>query len=250
MKKLSILIIAFIFSSILTYAQDKMEITISNKYNIITKGAVDLGLPSGTLWAATNLGANTPFETGNTYAWGETIPFTQKEVSNEDLFMTWKYYKFYHIGGPETGNYLTKYNTDENLGAIDGKTVLETEDDAASISLGDEWSLPNKAHFEELLTECEWIHYTNDNLKQNKNKFDYMSGYIVVGPNGNAIFLYATEIYTCPDYYSMYWSSEISDNPIYAYALYIEPDSSSSPAIHIMSERRAENHCIRPVKTK
>ena len=46
---------------------------------------VDLGLPSGTLWATCNLGASSPEEYGDYYAWGET---EQKD------YYDWDTYKF------------------------------------------------------------------------------------------------------------------------------------------------------------
>ena len=47
---------------------------------------IDLGLPSGTLWAKCNLGASTPQETGKYYAWGETIGYTQEQAGTDRKF--------------------------------------------------------------------------------------------------------------------------------------------------------------------
>ena len=43
---------------------------------------VDLGLPSGLKWATCNVGANTPEEYGNYYAWGEIVPKTDYSDEN------------------------------------------------------------------------------------------------------------------------------------------------------------------------
>ena len=91
---------------------------------------VNLGLPSGTIWAACNLGAESPEEYGDYYAWGETEP--------KDKY-TWNTYKF------GTKNNLTKYNRK------DGKTILDPEDDAAHVVLGGKWHIPTKDQIQELI---------------------------------------------------------------------------------------------------
>jgi len=104
---------------------------------------VDLGLPSGTLWATENIkDAN-----GNElyFAWGETQGYTAEQVGTDKNF-SWEDYEF----GTDTA--LTKYNE------TDGLTVLEPEDDAATANWGDGWRMPTKEEFEELTanTEYEW----------------------------------------------------------------------------------------------
>ena len=96
--------------------------------------SVDLGLPSGTIWAACNLGASSPEECGYYYAWGETEP--------KDKY-TWGNYKF------ETQNNFIK--NFEKYNKEDGKTILDSEDDAAHVVLGGEWHMPTKKQIEELL---------------------------------------------------------------------------------------------------
>ena len=99
---------------------------------------VDLGPPSGTLWATFNIGASAPEEAGLFFAWGETKP--------KDNY-TWTNYQ--HCDG----TYLTmnKYCTDDYYGTVDGKTQLEPADDAATVLLGKGWSMPTKEQFEELV---------------------------------------------------------------------------------------------------
>ena len=96
--------------------------------------SVDLGLPSGTIWAACNLGASSPEECGYYYAWGEIEP--------KDKY-TWGNYKF------ETQNNFIK--NFEKYNKEDGKTILDSEDDAAHVVLGGEWHMPTKEQIEELL---------------------------------------------------------------------------------------------------
>ena len=91
---------------------------------------VDLGLPSGTLWATCNVGANSPEEYGDYFAWGETT--TKSSYS----WSTYKYCK----GSSST---MTKYCTSSYYGTVDNKTELEPSDDAATANWGSEWQMPS-----------------------------------------------------------------------------------------------------------
>ncbi len=109
---------------------------------------VDLGLPSGLLWAKCNLGASSPEEYGDYYAWGET---TTKEVYN------WSTYKY------SNGDYnqLTKYCNSSSYGHngfTDNLTTLDAMDDAAKQKLGSGARMPTRAEWEELInnTTAEW----------------------------------------------------------------------------------------------
>ena len=109
---------------------------------------IDLGLPSGTLWACCNVGADKPEDYGDYFAWGEVTPKSE---------YNWGTYKWCN-GSNST---LTKYCTHSdygNDGFVDNKTVLEAEDDAAHANWGGGWRMPTKAEFEELLanTTYEW----------------------------------------------------------------------------------------------
>lgn len=118
-------------------------------YNILLIGNpmldfVDLGLPSGTLWATMNVGANNPEEYGDYFAWGETTP---KDVYN------WSTYKWCN------GDYnkLTKYCNNSgwgNNGFVDNKTELDPEDDAATANWGEMWCMPTLEQIQELVNNC------------------------------------------------------------------------------------------------
>mgnify|MGYP002615890975 CR=1 FL=1 len=97
---------------------------------------VDLGLPSGNLWATCNLGASAPEQYGDYYAWGEVEP-KQKYTSLN--------HKWYKEGAPSQG--FTKYNNE------DGKLTLEDEDDAVIQNLGNGWRTPTLADFRELTNQ-------------------------------------------------------------------------------------------------
>jgi len=131
---------------------------------------VNLDLPSGTLWATCNVGASSPADYGDYFAWGETSP---KE------WYAWENLK-YRIGGTFYADVkFSKYVSVPSRGNVDGKTVLELQDDAAFVSRGGIWRMPDKSEWQELKDHCDW--------KWTKEDGHY--GYKVTGRNGAGIFL-------------------------------------------------------------
>lgn len=108
-------------------------------YTKIRHEFVDFGLPSGTLWAKMNVGAESETDTGLYFAWGETEGYTAEQVGVDKQF-TWADYKFNPSGDGET---FTKYTS--------GEETLELIDDAAAVNMGGQWHMPNEAQIEELL---------------------------------------------------------------------------------------------------
>ncbi len=152
---------------------------------------VDLGLPSGTLWATCNIGANKPEDYGDHFAWGET------ESKEEDLF-DWGTYKWC-MGSLYT---LTKYCVSSDYGYngfVDNKTELEPEDDAAYVNWGPLWRMPTLEQEQELLSNCTWEWTTRNSV----------NGYQVTGPNGNSLFLPAAYGY---NWEATYWSRTVSSD--------------------------------------
>ena len=130
---------------------------------------VDLGLPSGTLWATMNIGANSPEDFGDYFAWGETAPKESFDMSS---------YKWCN----GTWNTMTKYCTDTNTGYngfTDGKTELDPEDDAVYVNWGPSWRMPTWEQQEELMYNCTW----------EWAQVNGVNGQLVTGSNGNSIFL-------------------------------------------------------------
>ena len=138
-------------------------------------GYIDLGLTSGTLWAATNIGATKPEADGEHFAWGETT--TKNEY-------TWETYTYCE------GSYdaITKYCTNSDYGYngfTDGMDELLPEDDAAYIHWGNLWRTPSDAMWAELEAECDWVWTT----------LNRTNGYVVTSKvNGNSIFLPAAGV--------------------------------------------------------
>ena len=116
---------------------------------------VDLGLPSGTKWATCNVGADSPEDYGDFFAWGETTPKSSYSNSN--------------------------YNYSSN------PTTLPLDKDAASVNWGGSWRVPTNEEQCELInksyTTCTWT--TQNGVK----------GYKVTSKiNGNSIFLPAAGV--------------------------------------------------------
>ena len=178
---------------------------------------VDLGLPSGTLWAETNIGASTPYEDGDYFAWGETKSKSSYTESN---------YKYWG----------SKYNS------ADGKTSLSASDDAATAKWGDGCRIPSTTELKELKSKCSWSW---------KSNYNGASGYLVTGPNGNSIFLPAAGLRDEEELEfhgteGNYWSCQPnSDDKYYAQLL-----SFGRNDMDIFSSDRYLGFSIRPVTTK
>ena len=147
-----------------------------NVYSLAVGGVtyeyVDLGL--SVKWAKCNVGAEKETDAGLYFAWGETTGYTASQVGTDKQF-SWSDYKY----GNSSSN-LTKYNQS------DGKTVLESADDAATQIMGSDWRMPTEAEFQELLanTNKEWTQVNCVNGYKFTAKKD-TSKYIFIPAAGN-----------------------------------------------------------------
>lgn len=162
---------------------------------------VDLGLPSGTLWATCNIGAAASEESGDYFSWGETSP-------KEDY--SWDTYQFGKWGSSFTKYFMSPF--EGYPGFADNLKVLEECDDAASVLWGGGWHIPTYRQWKELINNCTLdgphVNGTND--------------WAFVGPNGNRLVLPFAGFKggtTVSGYHGYYWSSSL-------YAEY--PDDSGS----------------------
>ena len=192
---------------------------------------VDLGLPSGTLWATCNVGANSPEEYGDYFAWGETAPKSDYSLS------TYKYCKGFY-------DTMTKYCTESYYGTVDNKTELEPSDDAATVNWGSDWQMPSREQRAELINS----NYTTTTWTTLNGKYGRK---ITSKSNGNSIFLPAAG---CRDATSLidagsdgyYWSRSLdAGNSGSACSLYF--DSSN---IGNSSCSRYSGQSVRPVRVK
>ena len=153
---------------------------------------IDLGLPSGMKWAACNIGANSPEEIGDYFAWGEIKPkenyCLENSLTHEKNIATSKNRLWNISGNP-------KY-------------------DAATANWGEEWRMPTKDEMLELITFCELEKDVMLNGKQ---------GLKIIGPNGNSIFLphnsVAFEKMFLKKRYCNYWTSSAMAGVFHSFRL-------------------------------
>ena len=163
---------------------------------------VDLGLPSGNLWATCNVGAETPEGYGHYFAWGET---ESKTTYN------WSTYK--HCNGAYY--LLTKYCNLPNYGYqsyTDDLTVLEAIDDAATVNWGTGWRMPTQE-------ECSELYENTTNTWTVQNG---VNGRLFTASNGNSIFLPAAgwrhdDVLDSEGISGGYWLSSLGSGPYLAW---------------------------------
>ncbi len=170
---------------------------------------VDLCLPSGTLWATRNVGATSPEEYGDYFAWGEIVSKVEYD---------WSTYKYCN-GSDRT---LTKYCNLTNYGYngfIDNLSTLLAEDDVASVNWGENWRIP---------TWDEWLELYNCT----SNTWTIMNGVngrLFTASNGNSLFLPAAGQHFESDFIhdgdsGHYWSSSLDGIPDGAHQFYFDID--------------------------
>ena len=138
--------------------------------------AVNIGL--SVRWADRNVGADSPSDYGDYYAWGE--------VKTKTKHFSWETYKWFSLA-----TRLTKYNAESEFGSVDNKTMLELEDDVAHVKLGGTWRMPTVGEVNELMA-------TKDNLSY-KWEWTQISGHngwqVTCLVNNQSIFLPAAGCY-------------------------------------------------------
>ena len=190
---------------------------------------VDLGLPSGTLWATCNVGASKPEDFGDYFAWGETK--TKETFAFEN-------YKWYNA------NVYTKYCIHSDEGPIDNKTILDSEDDAATANWGSKWCMPLLKQVEEL--------FNGENTTQKWTALNGVNGLLMTSKkNGNTIFFPATgmridgsledEDNTCA-----YWSRSLQnpESSFAAFGFFFYPNASI-----LGGYSRRTGFAVRPVRS-
>ena len=156
---------------------------------------VNLGLPSGTLWATCNVGATSPEQAGLYFAWGETTGYTAEQVKSG-----------------ERSFFLKDYV--DNITSSD----LTLEQDAAHVHMGGKWRMPTKAECQELIDNCNVV-WTDD-----YNGTGVKGRIFTSKLNGNSVFLpaagvlYGTGIHDVNSY-GEYWCKNF-DTRMHTYSIY------------------------------
>lgn len=194
------------------YGLDREFTTLSSGGGSGDNDYVDLGLPSGTLWATCNVGANVPEEYGDYFAWAEIETKT---------YYFWEGYRYGHTQGSGHTFVLrfTKYCNNTIYGYIgftDTLTVLQSMDDAAIANWGSDWRMPTWEEMEELVENTTHAWTTQNGV----------FGSLFTATNGNSLFLPAAGRYIRSDLKDAgvsccYHSSSLWDEPYSAKGLWL-----------------------------
>lgn len=205
-----------------------------NMSNEGTKGHdyVDLGLPSGTLWATCNVGADTPEGYGDYFAWGETTPKTTYD---------WSTYKYANGDEKKLTKYCKKPDYGNN-GFTDKLTMLQVGDDAATANWGKGWRTPTEEQWDELI----------DNTTSTWTTQNGVEGIRFTASNGRTLFLPAAGIRWGSEFYfdgldGFYWSSSpyiiYPSNPSKARSFDFISDGTC-----MRNDHRCDGHSVRAVR--
>ena len=155
---------------------------------------VDLGLPSGTLWATCNVGAKRPSDFGLYFQWGDTKGYTKEQIGKDEG------QKKFDLDDYKWGKYLnfTKYTLPSDR--------LELVDDAANVNMGGDWHIPTPEQIQELLdcTTNKWMKCNGRNgrmftSKKDRSKFIFIpaAGIVLSGSiydSGNFASIWASRL--------------------------------------------------------
>ena len=217
---------AYATNSFVTVYGNQLSFTTTNDEYVY----VDLGLPSGLLWATCNVGAETPEDYGDYFAWGETQPKNN---------FSWIHYQ-YCMGSNKT---LTKYCNNSSYGYngfTDNLTTLLPEDDAATANWGSGWRMPTREEWQELYNNTT-VTWTTQNG---------VNGRLFTASNGNSLFLpaagYRGSSLSNAGSYGYYWSSSL-DTVEPDGALYFGFDSGNYGMY--LNYSRVVGFAVRPVRS-
>lgn len=208
------LMMIFVFSSVGCHSKKS-----SNSGKVNGHDYVDLELPSGTLWATCNVGAEKPEEFGSYFAWGE--------INTKNTY-NWTSYKF--------NPYSPLFGSQKRL---------QAENDAATVNWGDGWCTPDFSIWMELYQNTTSVWTTQNGV----------NGRLFSSKNGQTMFLPATgkicdsdfggkRLNCCFSESGYYWTSALNiDEPRHAIGFYFDSTVYSVSASHC----RSEGHTIRPV---
>lgn len=191
---------------------------------------VDLGLPSGTLWATSNVGAIQTTDPGNYYAWAETTGFDEGKTT-----FSWKNYRY----SRGANNTLTKYCTKSTYGQVDNRTQIDADDDVMKQGCGYYYAIPTKEDWDELINNCTWTCFGNIGVlvhsKVNANSIvlpfaGYRSGYNLLDGGSDCY----------------YWSSTLdASSPDDAWLMHVSKANGKQPSHY--DYYRCQGRSIRPV---
>ena len=226
MKK-SILFSVLVVGATLLQAQSiTVHLTSGQNGQVLEVEAVDLGL--SVKWANMNVGAESPEDYGNYYAWGETATKDSYECST-------------YFDSNDGCTIFSKY---KDKG---GKTVLDQEDDAAHVNWGGSWRMPTKAEWQELLDNCTWMWTTQNGIngyKVTSNKEGYTDKFIFLPAAGYRLDGGLNSGLNNVGSYGNYWSSSLCGGGTSRTAFYLHFYSDNH---YLYSRYRFLGYSVRPV---
>ena len=234
--------------------------------------AIDLGLPSGTLWACMDIGANSPAEMGfSWFSWGEADLIEKNSYTWADyMFMDPSYSNEYGITKYQIPDNLTDgvwYSGETFIG--DNKTKLDLRDDAARALWGGQWRIPPKEAWEELAsyTRAATTGHTHVGPYSSLIEYDYNGWGGVYGtifykkkvmsnPNYS---LWDTHLFIRNDvlrevnYYTPYrqswhWAADLGSTTPKAYVA--NTRNGANTGVYMEERNRVDKLRIRPVRSK
>lgn len=207
---------------------------------------VDLGLPSGTLWATCNIGASSPEEYGDYLAWGETEGYDSGKTR-----FNWKTYKWCE-GSYKT---FTKYCSQSDYGYngfTDGKWELDFEDDAAYVNWGPAWRMPSLEQFDELInsnyTTTEWTTQNGVNGYKITSKIEGYTDKFIFLPAAGLFNSNSSSSPTDEGSWGYYWSRSLNSTISSGYPVYGRSLNFRSSSINTGYSDRDVGETIRPVR--
>lgn len=199
---------------------------------------VDLGLPSGTLWATCNVGASKPEEFGDYFAWGETNGYNSGKTMFAESTYKW-------CNG--SMNTINKYCTNSEYGIVDYMAQLELSDDVAYVNWGRNWRMPTRDQLDELINDS----YTTitDPIQNGVHGLKITSK-----KNRNSIFLPSAGRYQGTELIISgrdcgYWSRTLNSTRSY-WAQFLYSTQTIGSNITVGSDVRYVGRSVRPVLNK
>ena len=210
----------------------------SNTDEIVYRGGVntnghpyvDLGLPSGTLWATMNVGATSETDYGDYFMWGSTTPNTNTPCN-------WTNAPFNNRSSNYNETYFSSVKD-----TVCPNGILAKKYDAAAQIMGGDWRTPTKADFEELLAYTEHRQYSTTSR---------VVGYEFVASNGKYIFIPLSGYHegsstNSQNYNGRVWSSSLNtSHPNWAWTL--DFDSDADTVVSLCNTNRKGGYTVRGV---
>ena len=153
--------------------------------NTLSSHIVDMGLPSGTLWAKENIDIS------------QTDGFAVSEFQYECSFFSWGNIAghnpisdsafSYDFGSENTGPYASTPGSQ-----LSGNVPVNPMYDIARAICGDPWRMPTATEFQELIDNCDFVQADGETVVSGSNKLVTVNGivgiYLKSKTNGNLLF--------------------------------------------------------------